>query len=110
MFAQDLTEDLENNGMLTINYTNETLDIDFMVRFLHKSLVEQFSDESAFQNLLEASNNWSFNVDFNHSIHTKADYSALFSYVAEGIAFVMLGLVCFAMTMHYTISSLSRAL
>ena len=55
----DLTEELQQNGIARINFTNSTLNVDVQFLFMHKDLKDKLADNVIFQNLMDQSKNYS---------------------------------------------------
>ena len=70
---QDVLDDIETNGMVRLNFTNETSGIDFDMTFVEQSLVDKYVPDEVqrdiIRSIMHAVNNFSINhdvKDFNY--------------------------------------------
>ena len=49
----DLTEEIKQNGIARINFTNATLNVDVHFLFMHEDLKDKLADDELFQNIMD---------------------------------------------------------
>ena len=91
----DLTEELRHNAMIWKNYTNDSLNVNIELIFMHKQIKEQFQDEESFQQILKMAMNqtsdWNATTAVDYSSPYFQETVAYFS--MSGIAAIIVGLV-----------------
>ena len=91
----DLTEELLENGIARINYTNSTLNVDHKILFVHEDLKEKLADDEIFQNFLDQTRNISSELGYmaNFSVqHEKSETYGNLVY-AQGTLTLLVGII-----------------
>ena len=67
----DLTEELQQNGIARINFTNSTLNVDVQFLFMHEDLKDKLADNELFRNITDQWMNASdeFGLNANITLH-----------------------------------------
>ena len=64
----DLTEEIKQNGIARIKFTNTTLNVDVQFLFMHEDLKNKLADDELFQNIMDQVKNNSDGFDFNANV------------------------------------------
>ena len=92
----DLTEELLENGIARINFTNSTLNVDHNILFVHEDFKETLADNELFQSIFNQTKNISsarFGFMANLTVHyEKTETYGNFVY-AQGIFTLIVGII-----------------
>ena len=75
----DITEELQQNGISRINFTNSTLDVDLQFLFLHEDLAEELGNNDVFKNITSQAKIQSRELGLNATLSFDFDQSEMLS-------------------------------
>ena len=91
----DITDELKQNGIANINFTNSTLNVDVSFLFMHEEFKDQLADNKLFQSILDQAKNISevFGLAGNVTYQFDTDLPLKEFVYTQGIITLLVGII-----------------